>query len=151
MPTISVIVPAYNAEKTILKTIESVLKQTFTDFELIIINDGSNDSTLNIVNSINDDRIKVFSYANSGVCVSRNRGIEQAQGEYISFLDADDLWTTDKLELQLKALQENPQTAIAYSWTDYIDENGKFLYPGSHASFSWTLNKIKDTKHHKII
>ncbi len=120
MPFISVIIPAYNAEKTIKETIESVLKQTFTDFELIIINDGSTDATLEIINSIYDTRIKVFSYSNSGLQKSRNRGIEKAQGEYMSFIDADDLWTDDKLELQLKALQENPQAKVAYSWTNWI-------------------------------
>ncbi len=136
MPIISVIIPAYNAEKTIKQTIQSVLKQTFTDFELIIINDGSTDSTPEIINSINDERIKVFSFANSGLACSRNRGIDLAKGEYISFLDADDLWTSNKLELQLKALQKNPEAKVAYSWVDYIDENGSFLYPGNHVSFS---------------
>ena len=136
MPIISVIIPVYNGEKTIRETIESVLKQTFNEFELIIVNDGSKDQTLEIVNSIQDSRIKVFSYQNAGLSASRNRGITQASGEYISFIDADDLWTPDKLESQLKALQENPQAAVAYSWTDYIDETGRFLRQGSHVSVS---------------
>jgi glycosyltransferase involved in cell wall biosynthesis len=135
MALISVIIPAYNGEKTIKETIESVLNQTFTDFELIVVNDDSQDSTLDIVNSIGDRRLKVFSYANGGVATNRNRGIKHARGEYIAFLDHDDLWTPDKLESQLKALQENPEAAVAYSWTDYIDENGQFLNPGTHLSF----------------
>ncbi len=135
MPVISVILPVYNGEKTIQKTIESVLNQTFSEFELIVINDGSQDSTLNVVSSIQDARIKVFSYPNSGQPASRNRGIVNAAGEYISFIDADDLWTPDKLESQLKALQENPQAAVAYSWTDYIDECGQFLRQGPHYNF----------------
>lgn len=134
MPIISVIIPAYNAEKTIKETIDSVLNQTFTDFELIVINDGSEDSTLDIVSSIPDPRIKVFSYSNSGPQKSRNRGLEKASGEYIALLDSDDLWTQDKLEAQLQALQENPDVLVAYSWTDYIDEFGDFLYPGSHVT-----------------
>jgi glycosyltransferase involved in cell wall biosynthesis len=132
MPLISVIIPAYNAEKTIQETIESVLNQTFTDFELIVINDGSQDATLKVINSIPDDRLKVFSYPNAGVSASRNRGLAKAAGEFIAFLDADDLWTPDKLEAQLKALQANTQAAVAYSWTDYIDESGQFLHPGKH-------------------
>ena len=132
MPTISVIIPVYNGQKTIKETIESVLYQTFADFELIVVNDGSQDATIELVNSINDSRIKVFSYPNAGVSASRNRGLDKAQGEFISFLDADDLWTLDKLEAQLKALQENPQAALAYSWTDWIDESGQFLRPGGH-------------------
>ncbi len=136
MPLISVIIPAYNSEKTIGDTIESVLNQTFSDFELIVINDGSKDRTLEIVSNIQDPRIKVFSYPNAGVCVSRNRGFQIATGKYVSFLDADDLWTPDKLEAQLKALESNPQAAVAYSWTSRIDESGQFLYEGIHPNFS---------------
>ncbi len=132
MPLISVVIPVYNGEKTIRETIESVLNQTFSDLEVIVINDGSQDSTLEIVLSIPDPRVKVFSYPNANQSVSRNRGISQASGEYISFIDADDLWTPDKLEAQLRALQENPQAAVAYSWTDCIDESRQFIRTGSH-------------------
>lgn len=132
MALISVVIPAYNAEKTIRQTIKSVLRQTFSDFEVIVVNDGSQDATLKIVSSIKDSRIKVFSYANAGVSISRNRGINLATGEFIAFLDADDLWSFDKLEAQLKALRANHQAAVAYSWTDYIDESGKFLHAGDH-------------------
>ncbi|MGK7900452.1 MAG: glycosyltransferase [Hormoscilla sp.] len=132
MPLISVIVPVYNGEKTILQTVESVLKQTFTDFELIVINDGSTDSTLEILSGIQDPRLQVFSYPNTGSNPSRNRGFAHSSGEYIAFLDADDLWTPDKLEAQLQALQENPQAAVAYSWSDCIDESGKFLRRGGY-------------------
>ncbi|MGB5962823.1 MAG: glycosyltransferase [Coleofasciculaceae cyanobacterium] len=132
MPTISVIIPVYNGEKTIKETIMSVLNQTFENFELIIINDGSNDATLEIVQAIKDHKIKVFSYQNSGLSASRNRGLTKAEGEFISFIDADDLWTPNKLELQLKALQNNPQAAVAYSWTDWIDQSGQFLRAGGH-------------------
>ncbi|KOP28150.1 glycosyl transferase family A [Hapalosiphon sp. MRB220] len=131
-PKISVIIPAYNSEKTICQTIESVLKQTLNDFELIIINDGSTDSTLEVILKFQDSRIKVFSFENAGGNVSRNRGLERATGEFVSFLDADDLWTPNKLESQLHALQINPQAAVAYSWTDYIDEQGKFILSGTH-------------------
>ena len=141
MPAISVIIPVYNGEKTIRETIESVLKQTFRDFELIIINDGSQDTTLEIIERIKDQRIKIFSYPNAGTNSSRNRGIDQAAGEYISLMDADDLWTPDKLEAQLKALQANLQAAVAYSWTDYIDESSQFLRPGAHLSFTGDVYK----------
>jgi len=134
MPLISVIIPVYNGEKTIQETIESVLNQTFSDLELIIINDGSQDATLDVVSYIRDERLKVFSYSNAGVAESRNRGISLAKGDYISFIDADDLWTPDKLEAQLKALQLNPQAAVAYSWTKCIDESGEMSRRGSHIS-----------------
>jgi glycosyltransferase involved in cell wall biosynthesis len=136
MPTISVIVPVFNGEKTIQRTIHSILNQSFADFELIVINDGSKDLTLLIIDNIKDPRLKIFSYPNAGLSASRNRGVHQAAGEYISFIDADDLWTTDKLEVQFKALQANPDAAVAYSWTHYIDESDQFLRGGSYISLS---------------
>lgn len=135
MSLISVVVPAYNAEYTIRDTITSVLKQTFSDFELIVINDGSTDKTLEVVSTIQDYRIKIFSYENGGLPVARNRGISHAIGEFITFLDADDLWTQDKLELQLSALQKHPEAGLAYSWTVSMDEKGEKFYPGVSVSF----------------
>ncbi|MEH2422634.1 MAG: glycosyltransferase [Nostoc sp.] len=129
---ISVVIPVYNSEKTIRQTIKSVLNQSFTDFELIVINDGSQDSTLDVITQIKDPRIKVFSYPNAGGNVSRNRGLHHAVGKFVSFLDADDLWTPDKLQSQLKALQENVNAKVAYSWTDYINENADFVVSGTH-------------------
>jgi glycosyltransferase involved in cell wall biosynthesis len=136
MALISVIIPVYNGEKTIRETIQSVLDQTFSDFELLIINDGSQDKTLDVVFTIADPRIQIFSYPNSGVNASRNRGIQKSTGEFIAFLDADDLWTPDKLDAQFMALQENSDAAVAYSWVDYIDESGKFLRRGSYCAAS---------------
>ncbi len=135
MPLISVVIPVYNGEKTIKQTIDSVLNQTFTDFELIIINDGSQDGTLDIVCKIQDARIKVFSYPNAGVNASRNRGFKLASGEFITFLDDDDLWIPDKLEDQYKALLNNPQAGVAISWTDWIDESGKIIGRGGYVSW----------------
>lgn len=135
MPTISVIVPAYNAERTILKTIESVQKQSFSDFELIVINDGSTDRTLELLGTIKDPRIKTFSYSNGGLPVARNRGISHATGDFITFLDADDLWTPDKLELQLAALQQHPEAGVAYSWTHFMDEQGESFHAGKPVFF----------------
>jgi glycosyltransferase involved in cell wall biosynthesis len=125
MPKISVVIPAYNAEKTILETIQSVQQQTFNDFELIVINDGSKDETIKKLNTIKDERLKIFSYENGGLPTARNRGISHATGEFISFIDADDLWTPDKLELQLAALEKHPETGVAYSWTICMIETEK--------------------------
>lgn len=85
MTKISVVVPAFNAEKTILRTVKSVLNQTFTDFELIVVDDGSQDSTLSLISQLKDSRIRLFSHQNSGANISRNRGLFNASGEYISF------------------------------------------------------------------
>ncbi|MGF1491367.1 MAG: glycosyltransferase [Microcoleaceae cyanobacterium] len=134
MPLISVVIPVYNGEQTIQETVESVLSQTFQDFELIVINDGSTDSTLDVLSRFSDSRLHVFSYPNAGLPASRNRGIDRASGELIAFIDADDLWTPDKLESHQQILQDNPQVTVVYSWTDYIDEKGQFLHPGLHIS-----------------
>ena len=133
---ISVIIPVYNGEKTIKETILSVLNQSFTNFDLIIINSNSTDKTISIISQIQDERIKVFSYPKANPGVNRNRGINHATGDYITFLDADDLWTNNKLAAQYKALQENPQAGVAFSWTNCIDENGKFLRKTSHVNWN---------------
>lgn len=132
MAILSVVIPVYNGEKTIRETIDSVLNQTLTDFELIIINDGSTDTTIDIVESFDDTRIHIFSYENAGLAASRNRGIQRATTDYIAFIDADDLWTPDKLSDQFQALQNYPEAAVAYSWTDFIDDSGNVLYAGGY-------------------
>jgi len=100
--------------------------QIYSNFELIVIDDGSNDSTLDVIKNIQDSRLKVFPYPSAGsAAVSRNRGFSMLLVSLLLFLDADDLWTPDKLEAQLAALQENPP-AVAYSWVDRIDESSQF-------------------------
>jgi glycosyltransferase involved in cell wall biosynthesis len=128
VPLISVIVPAYNAEATLLETIDSIRHQTFSDFELIVIDDGSTDQTLGRVQSVRDPRVRIFTGLNQGLAASRNCGIEWSAGEFISFIDADDIWTPDKLELQLDALRRRPGAALAYSWTAFVDSDGHFLF-----------------------
>jgi glycosyltransferase involved in cell wall biosynthesis len=123
MPEISIIIPAYNAEKTIVETLASVQAQTFSDWEAIVIDDGSTDNTLNLLKAQKDPRIRVFSCPNAGVAAARNRGLAEVTGDFVAFLDADDLWTPDKLELQRAALQANPEAGVAYSWNYYQYEN----------------------------
>lgn len=135
LPSISIIIPAYNADCTILETIESVLNQSYFDIEIIVINDGSKDRTLELINSVQDNRLKVFSYKNAGVCVARNYGISHAVGEFISFIDADDLWALDKLEAQLDALKQHPEADVAYSWTYFFDEQTGEEFPGEPIYF----------------
>lgn len=141
MPLISIIMPAYNAEKTIRETIDSALQQAFTDFELIVVNDGSTDGTLEILNTIQDPRVKVISQPNRGSYPVRNAGIQHAQGEFIAFLDADDLWTPDKLAAQFEALNSHPNAAVAYSWTQFIDVFGHFLDHRNEPTFNGDVLK----------
>ena len=123
-PLISVVIPVYNGERTIQETLRSVLRQTLANFEILVINDGSTDRTARVVASLDDPRIRLLNFANGGLAVSRNRGIARASGQFIAFLDADDLWTPDKLESQYRALVDHPECAVAYSLTHYIDEAG---------------------------
>jgi glycosyltransferase involved in cell wall biosynthesis len=143
-PLISVIIPAYNAEKTIARTIQSVLAQTYANFELLVIDDGSQDATVEIIQSIFDPRLKLFSYPHQGHSAGRNRGLSHAGGEYVAFIDADDMWTPNKLEAQLQALQSHPEAAVAYSWTNFIDQEDRFLRPGSYI-------KVKGNVYSKLL
>jgi glycosyltransferase involved in cell wall biosynthesis len=128
-PLVSVIVPAHDAGSTIVDTLESVCRQTVADLEVIVIDDGSTDDTSARVARVSDPRITLASFPGAGPSTARNRGMVRARGAYLSFLDADDLWTPDKLELQLEALGRRPDAGVAYSWTSEIDPAGRPLGP----------------------
>ncbi len=124
-PKISVIIPTYNSSETIGETLNSVFNQTFEDFEVILINDGSTDDLNLVLQDFQDTRLKVSNHQNGGLAIARNRGIKQAKGEYLAFLDADDLWHKDKLKTHFEALEvakkSNPKVAVAYSWSYFLD------------------------------
>jgi len=111
-PFFSVIIPLYNKEKYIKNTIESVLNQGFTDFEILVINDGSTDNSLKQVEMFSDSRIKIFNQENQGVSVARNLGIEQSKGKYICFLDADDYWYPYFLSQMYKYIELLPEQKV---------------------------------------
>jgi len=121
-PAVSVIIPTYNRAGFLKKSVQSVLNQTFQDFEMIIINNYSDDNTLEIVNSFNDNRIKMINFRNDGVIArSRNQGIMHSTGNYIAFLDDDDLWLPNKLELQVNYMHRHPEYFLIYSNAWIID------------------------------
>lgn len=127
MPSISVIMPAFNASKTIELSIESVLKQTQNDFELIIINDCSTDDTLQKIEEIarEDSRIRVYSNEiNSGASFSRNYGVSVAKGDWIAFIDSDDLWREDKLKKQIELVDNNPDAVLTFTASAFINWEG---------------------------
>ena len=122
---VSVIVPTYNRAHMITEAIESVLSQTFKDFELIIVDNYSTDDTESIVKSYVDKRIRYFKNQNNGlVSINRNYGIQKSGGEYIAFLDDDDLWLPEKLEKQVELLDSSKQLGLVYSNSYVIDSNG---------------------------
>lgn len=112
MPQFSVIIPVYNKEKFIENTLKSVLQQSFTDFELILVNDGSTDQSETIIKSFTDPRIRYFSKENGGVSTARNLGIEMAKATYITFIDADDYWYPNFLSTSLATIQKFPEHKI---------------------------------------
>ncbi len=115
--------PVYNVEKFVARSIASVLRQSYTDFELILVNDGGKDSSLTICQSFKDPRIRIISQPNRGLAGARNTGIRHANGRYIALLDSDDLWHEDKLNQHIKHLDANPTVGVSYSGSLFIDES----------------------------
>lgn len=127
MDKVSIITPLYNSEKYIRQTIEGILNQTYTNFELIIINDKSKDKGLEICKSFLDDRIKIIDLEkNVGVCMARNIGIDSASGKYIAFCDSDDVWHSTKLEKQISFMKKN-NAKISCTSYNRVDEKGNII------------------------
>lgn len=127
MPKVSVVIPTYNSIAYLPTTVQSVLQQTFTDWELIIVNDGSTDQTVEWVKTVADPRVRLISQANAGVAEARNTGLHHAQGEYIAFLDADDVWEPTKLEKQVPLLDRDPQVGLVDTAAQWIDHHDYLL------------------------
>lgn len=130
-PAVSVVLPARDAERTIAQTIRSVLEQTLDDLELIVVDDGSVDGTLTEVRAIPDGRIRVMSSRRRGLGAARNVGLRSAAGDFVAFIDADDLWSPEKLMTHVAALREQKRAVFAYSWTLFIDAQGRYLFAKS--------------------
>lgn len=127
-PKLTVLMPAYNAGKYIHEAISSVLDQSFTDFELLIINDGSTDDTEKIICSFNDRRIVLLSQENKGVAAALNLGLSNARSQYIARFDADDICYPNRLKIQYDFITAYPQYSIVGSAADYIDAGGAFIF-----------------------
>lgn len=125
---ISVLMPAYNCAKYISASIRSVLNQTYKDFELIIINDGSTDNTGEIIKSFADERIKYFKTENKGTAAALNFGIGKCKYEWIARIDADDLNVPERLERQVKFIEENPGYDVISGWSVYFKDPAKILF-----------------------
>lgn len=125
MVKISVIIPVYNVEKHLRECIDSVISQSFGDIEIICINDGSTDNSLNILNSYNDERIRIINQENKGLAASRNLGLDLALGEYVCFLDSDDYLETSALEELYEIAQSNSTDFVIFKMINFDDKTRK--------------------------
>lgn len=139
---VSIVMPSYNSEKYIKASIDSVVNQSYTNWELLIVDDCSTDKTVDIIKSFKDERIKLFqNKINSGAAISRNWALREAKGKWIAFLDSDDLWLPTKLEEQLKFMIDND---YSFSYTDYrVSNNGVLSNKIIIAPNKMTFRKIK--------
>ncbi len=128
LPRVSVVVPAYQAAATIVETLRSALAQEGVDLELLVVDDGSTDGTAELARSLGP-AVQVLRQANAGVGAARNRGVAAATGDYVAFLDGDDLWRADKLSRQVAALAARPQAGVCYTGVRLIDERGADIDP----------------------
>lgn len=127
MKKVSAIVLVYKSERYITETIRSVLEQTYENLEILIVDDGSPDRSIEICQQFTDPRIRIIRQENRGVAGARNTGIRHAQGEYLAFLDGDDLWLPEKIARHVEHLDRCPQVGVSFSRSAFIDENGNFL------------------------
>ncbi|NCJ07299.1 glycosyltransferase [Synechococcales cyanobacterium C] len=125
-PQVSIVIPAYNAMLFLPETLESVWQQTFQDYEVLVVNDGSTDDLEHWLEAQNNPRLYWINQPNQGQGVARNHGILQTSGEYIAFLDADDLWEPTKLAQQVDYLNQHKTVGLVYTWTALIDNEGQF-------------------------
>lgn len=123
MPEISVVIPTYNTGELILEALNSVFEQSFSDYEIVVIDDGSTDGTRDILDPF-INKIEYFYQENQGLAVARNTGLSKARGKYITYLDADDVWFPDNLALKYKLLEDDPDLAGIFSEFTMFDENG---------------------------
>lgn len=145
MTTVSVIIPTYNRGYIVERAIKSVLAQSFSDFELLLIDDGSTDNTKSVIEKIKDERIKYIYKPNGGVSSARNMGISQAKGKYVAFLDSDDTWPGNFLQVMISKLSENSEYDVAYTSTIVSKEgrikNSRDSHRGVSGSISIELFK----------
>lgn len=131
----SIVIPLYNKELSIENTIQSVLDQTYQNYEIIVVNDGSNDSSAKVVQSIRDTRVRMIHQKNQGVSAARNRGITEANHDWIAFLDGDDLWEKNHLEEIVAMMADFPMDKIYVTSFEYSDERKVFKHSRSESIF----------------
>jgi len=139
--------PVYNAERYLRASVESVLAQTFGDLELIAINDGSSDGSLDILNAIDDPRLRVETQANAGQCAAQNRGFELARGRYIKFCDQDDLLNPEHIAAQIERMGERDDILVSSRWAYFVDDpsTARFHEEHTHRDYEQPIDWICDS------
>lgn len=141
MPKVSVIIPTYNRGYLIREAIDSVLKQDFKDFEIIVVDDGSTDNTKEVLS--NYENIRYIYQQNKGRSEAKNTGIRAARGAYIAFLDDDDIWLSNKLEKQIAFLDSHSETGLVHTFSEVIDEDGNILGKETERRLNFYKQAIK--------
>lgn len=144
MEKVSVIIPVYKSEKYIYETLVSVVQQTYKNIEILIVDDESPDNSVKICNRFKDPRIKIIRQKNRGLSGARNKGIDRSTGEYIAFIDSDDIWLPYKLEKHIRHFREQPHLGISFSYSAFIDEN-------SQPMGIYQMSKIKDIEPNYVL
>jgi glycosyltransferase involved in cell wall biosynthesis len=122
---VSVVLPSYNSAEFVAPAVRSVLAQTFGDYELLVVDDGSTDDSLARLRAFAGPRVEIFHQPNAGPSAAMNAGIEHSQGRYVAFLDGDDVWAEMKLERQVAFLEAHPDVALCFCWSQFIDAAGR--------------------------
>lgn len=139
---VSIVMPVYNVEKYLQESINSILNQTYRNIELIIIDDGSTDSSVKIIKNYKDERIKAFYFENGGCSKQRNFGLTAASGYYLALMDADDISECDRIKNQVEFLQSNIDIDVLGTNASIIDNNGKIIREKNILNFTKRLNLL---------
>ena len=154
-PLISVVMPVYNAESFLREAVESILSQTYTNFEFIIINDGSTDNSGKILSDFNDHRMRVIGQPNAGIGKALNRGLDSASGELIARMDADDIALPQRFEKQVEFFLLHPDLALLGTWAEIIDSEGRHRswhkHPTTNAAIKYALLKNSPFVHPSVM
>jgi glycosyltransferase involved in cell wall biosynthesis len=142
-PTVSVLIPTYNRAEMVIEAIQSVLHQTYTDYEIIVVDDGSTDNTRERIAALASDKVRYFYQENQGRPAARNHTLRRVQGKYIAFLDSDDLWLPHKLEKQVKYLESNPMVGMVCTTYERVLMDGTII--------SRHPPQLKEDVHHQFL
>ena len=141
MKTVSVIIPAYNRAHYIREAIESALQQSHRPLEIIVVDDGSTDETPQILATYSEP-VRVFRQVNQGVAAARNLGVSHARGEYVAFLDSDDLWHPEKLEKQIERFEADPELGLVHCGMETFNDAGEVLEVNVGGAEGWVSHEM---------